>query len=209
MAHQLVFSKGSIHACKLVIDLNPSDEHCIFSTLSYVKEQAASLGIMDPCITFDQPLWLKAVEINAAAEMNIVCRLGGLHTLMSYLGSIGTLMAGSGWSEALKMCFGPNVVIHMLGGKAIARALRGHFLVDIVLNLKLMRHVLPFDKTSIASTFTTEIDAEKDVANSTCARLSHNDIKEMQLLITRICDDPNAVNQEEIEFGSCLNWNEP
>ena len=110
-----------------IIDLNPSDEHCIFSTLSYVKEQAASLGIADPCITFDQPLWLKAVEINAAAEMNIVCRLGGFHTLMSYLGSIGTLMAGSGLSEALETCFGPNAVIHMLGGKAIARALRGHF----------------------------------------------------------------------------------
>ena len=42
------------------------------------------------------------------------------------------------------------------------------------------------------------------MANITCARISNNDIKEMQLLITRICQDPNAVNPEEIEFGPCL-----
>ncbi len=33
--------------------------------------------------------------------MNIVCRLGGFHTMMSFMGSIGTMMKGSGLEEAL------------------------------------------------------------------------------------------------------------
>ena len=39
-------------------------------------------------IKFDQPLWLNAVEITKSKSMNIVRRSGGLHLLMSFLGSI-------------------------------------------------------------------------------------------------------------------------
>ena len=58
-----------------------------------------------------------------AKKMNVVCRLGGFHTLMSFLGSIGSLMAGSGMEEMLEICYASNVVPHLLSGKAIARAL--------------------------------------------------------------------------------------
>lgn len=43
-------------------------------------------------------------------------RLGGFHMLMSYLGSIGTVMSGSGFSDALDICYGPNAVVHMISG---------------------------------------------------------------------------------------------
>ena len=85
-----------------IIDLNPSDESCIYSTLVYVEHQARKLNIPTPCITFDQPLWLKAVEIITTKSMNIVCRLGGFHTMMSFLGSIGSMMKGSGLEGALE-----------------------------------------------------------------------------------------------------------
>ena len=39
-----------------IIDLNPSDETCIYSTLVYVRSQAEQLSIPTACITFDQPL---------------------------------------------------------------------------------------------------------------------------------------------------------
>ena len=39
-----------------IIDLNPSDETCIYSTLVYVEHQARKLNIPTPCITFDQPV---------------------------------------------------------------------------------------------------------------------------------------------------------
>jgi len=42
---------------------------------------------------------------------------------MSFLGSIGNLMKGSGLSEAFKCCYGPNAVSVMMDGKAVKRAL--------------------------------------------------------------------------------------
>lgn len=84
-----------------IIDLSPSDDTCIYSTLNYVQSQARKLNMQSPCITFDQPLWIKAVEIIKSKLMNIVCRLGGFHTMMSFMGSIGTMMKGSGLEEAL------------------------------------------------------------------------------------------------------------
>ncbi len=39
---------------------------------------------------------------------------------MSFLGSIGHLMAASGLQEVLELIYAPNAVIHMLSGKAIA-----------------------------------------------------------------------------------------
>ena len=54
-----------------------------------------------PVLTFDQPLWWKAQQINANEQPDsdlcaIVLRLGGFHTEMSFLGSIGHIMAGIG-----------------------------------------------------------------------------------------------------------------
>jgi len=61
-----------------------------------VDQQARRLGLPVTCITFDQPLWLKAVDICMSAGLDIVCRLGGFHLLMSFLGSVGHIMSGSG-----------------------------------------------------------------------------------------------------------------
>ena len=126
-----------------IIDLNPSDEICVYSTLLYIQSQAERLNIPTPCITFDQPLWLKAVEIIKAKSLNIVYRLGGFHTMMSFMGSIVSMMKSSGLEEALETAYGPNAVTHMISGKAVSRALRGHCLVEAALVNKLMVAVLP------------------------------------------------------------------
>ena len=63
-----------------IMDLNPGDRSCILSTLSHVIEQAKKVNVKSPCITFDQPLWLKAVEVTVAQSLEIVVRLGGFHT---------------------------------------------------------------------------------------------------------------------------------
>ena len=87
------------------------------------------------------------MEILQATGMNktMVCRLGGFHTMMSFLGSIGTLMAGSGLSDALEVCYGPNAVEHMMTGKAVSRAVRAHFMVDAALGRLLLRCLLSSD----------------------------------------------------------------
>ena len=73
-------------------------------------------------------------EPDGSGLRNIVLRLGGFHTEMSFLGSIGHLMAGSGLQDVLESFYASDTVVHMLSGKAIARAIRGHFMVDAVLN---------------------------------------------------------------------------
>ena len=53
---------------------------------------------------------------------------------MSFLGCIGYLMAASGLQVLLELIYAPNTVVHMLSGKAVARVLRGHLIVDAALN---------------------------------------------------------------------------
>jgi hypothetical protein len=113
-----------------IIDLNPNNEHCIHSILIFVINQAKQLNIHVPCITFDQPLWLKATGIIAESNLENVARLGGYHTVMSFLGAIGKTMKGSGLEELMAEVYAENSVEHMLSGKAVSRALRAHFLIE-------------------------------------------------------------------------------
>ena len=69
-----------------IINLNPSDESWIYSTLLFVEQQAQQLNVPSPCITVDQPLFIESFEILKAKHMNIVIRLGGFHLLMLFLG---------------------------------------------------------------------------------------------------------------------------
>ena len=59
------------------------------------------------------------MEIITTKSLNVVCRLWGFHTLMSFLGSIGTLMAGSGLSNVLETVYGKNAVEDMMTGNMI------------------------------------------------------------------------------------------
>jgi hypothetical protein len=109
--------------------------------LLYIIEHCKILSVTTPCVTFDPPLWLKAVEVTVVQNLNIVCRLGPFHMMMSYLGSLGSVMLGSGLTEVLYTCFGPNTVGHMMSGKAVSKAVLGHFLVDGSLSILLLNIV--------------------------------------------------------------------
>ena len=96
-----------------MIDMIASDPTCIFSAMTYVAEHARHHKIT-PIITFDQPLCWKALGIIMSQPKesllhNIVLRLGGFHLLMSFLGSIGHFMAGSGLIEILRLIYAQQV----------------------------------------------------------------------------------------------------
>ena len=120
-----------------IIDLKPTDYTCIYSTLLFVINQSKKFNITTPSITFDQPLWLKATEIAIENSLDAVIHLGGFHTLMSFASSLGFVMDGSGIESMFKTVYGEDAVKHMLGGKAIAKALRAHILLESVLIIKL------------------------------------------------------------------------
>ena len=109
-----------------IIDLNPNDKSCIYSTLLFVIEQAKRMCVPVPCVTFDQALWLKTCCIIEEAGLDIVARLDGFHKLMSYQGAIGKVMKGSGIEELFNETYAENTVQHIISGKVVSRALRAH-----------------------------------------------------------------------------------
>ena len=125
-----------------IIDLPPTDLTCIYSTLLFIQDQAKKMNISTPCVTFEQPLWYKASGIIAKKKLNIICRLGDFHTLMSFLGAVGEMVSGSGIEELLELVYATNSFGHMMSGKAFARAVRGHFLVDSCLNNILINRIV-------------------------------------------------------------------
>jgi len=63
----------------LIIDLNPNDMSCMYSTLCLIEQHSLRLNMPTACVTFNQPLWLKAVEIVHGCNMNVVSHLGTFH----------------------------------------------------------------------------------------------------------------------------------
>ena len=129
--------KASVHFLP-VLDLDPTDMSCIYSTLHFIVTESKHQGTV-PVVTFDQPLWWKSrtniLNEDAASILKpIILILGGIHTTMSYLGCISHIMEESGLKETLELVYAGSAVEHMFAGKAYARVVRGLFLVDVALN---------------------------------------------------------------------------
>ena len=138
--HTGIFNPGKSTQLFLpMIDLTPSNPTCVRSTLEYLCNLAEQQSV-DPIITFDQQLYWIALMVIEDQPMSshlrhIVLLLGGFHNGMSVLGAIGSIMAGSGLKEMLAQVYAEGSVEQMLSGKAVARAVRGHFLIDSALNI--------------------------------------------------------------------------
>ena len=137
--------------------MNPSDNTCFYSTLKFLSEHAQKHNVQTTIVTFDQPLWWKAynliqTEPVGSAIRNVIVRIGGLHTEMSYIDAMGHLMAESGLKELLELLYASNAVAHILTGKAISRSVRGLFLVDAALNALLYASALQVPIPQLQST---------------------------------------------------------
>ena len=86
-----------------MIDQKSTDPMCILSTMNFVCTLAQRYSVV-PVLTFDQPLYWKAMEIQASQESestmkSCVLRLCGFHMCMSFLGA----MQGSGLSSIFEL----------------------------------------------------------------------------------------------------------
>ena len=124
-------------------DLGPNDESCIYATLLLIIEMTHKYDIVAPSTTVDQPLWAKAVEIIQAKDLKIVLRLDSFHSHIIFVESLGMVMEGSGLEKLLETFYAPNSVLPTLSGKAIESALRGHFLANTALKIKLLYPTVP------------------------------------------------------------------
>lgn len=79
-----------------IIDLNFSNQNCIYSRFPYICDQVNMLRVEVWSTTFDQPLGERSVGIFEEGNLKIICNRGVLHMMMSFFGSIENLMKGSG-----------------------------------------------------------------------------------------------------------------
>jgi len=118
--------------------MDPTNMSCIFLNSSLALRYGAT-----PVLIFDHPCGGKPrrslTMSHLSVPWSIVQRVEGFHTEMSFLVCTRRLAAGSGLQQLLEVVFARNSVTHMLTGKTIARAVRGHFLADAVLNAELYR----------------------------------------------------------------------
>ena len=122
------------------INQDPSNPNTIYSALYFAQQLTERHGLGISPVTFDQPLYIKAVEIVMSSPdlPNIFVRLGGFHLLMSYMGSLGFIMAGSGLESMWETVYAPNSIQHMLTGHAYSRALRAHILSSAAISSVLL-----------------------------------------------------------------------
>ncbi|GBL55344.1 hypothetical protein AVEN_21120-1 [Araneus ventricosus] len=123
--------------CLPFVNNPPSQYDTIYTALLIAREKSTKAGQKTCFVTFDQPLYIKAQEIvrncdNSEVE-NKVVRLVGFHLLMSFMGTIGSIMAGSGLKELLTIIYAENSVEKIMSGHAYSRAVRAHVLVHLVL----------------------------------------------------------------------------
>ena len=120
-----------------MIDLKSTNHVCILSTMQFVAEQSSKYNIT-PVLTFDQPLYWKPMSIKeqqdeSSALRKIVLRIGGLHQMMGFLGSIRYIMQGSGLQALFELIYAEGSVIAMFNGKDISRATQTHALIYAIL----------------------------------------------------------------------------
>ena len=90
-----------------MIDLDPSDPSCIYTAMKFASSQARRYDAT-PILTSDQPLYWKALTIiqsqpDGSDLKGMVFGFRGFHMQMSFLGSIGHLMAGSGLQALIEV----------------------------------------------------------------------------------------------------------
>ena len=108
-----------------LIDMTPSDPDTIMTALR--NSQSLTVPYGQDFIVFTGDLQLYRVAVNVLWSYpeqfaNVVLRLGGMYTLMSFAGYVGNLLAESGLAEIMEAAFGG--VAKMLIGKKFPQNIR-------------------------------------------------------------------------------------
>ena len=124
------------------------------------------------------PSTLEKCSSSNAYLGSIIIRPGGFHTLMTFLGCVWYLMANSGLSVIDEIVYAGNTVPRLLSGKVLYRALRGHKLVDLVLNTILLKDIFQtievdpnLIKTMLDDAMKGKLDLENISSNTTRQKL--------------------------------------
>lgn len=123
-----------------LIDMKPSDPDTVMTAMVESQRLTQQCNQLVTLFTVDQQLYRVAVDVLWAYPQkfkNIIPRLGGMHMLMSFIGTVGTLMANSGLEALMNAAFGG--VQKMLTGKKFPQCVRA---LRMVVE-ELLRDVIP------------------------------------------------------------------
>ena len=113
-----------------MVDATPSHPDTVLTTLTFIEKFIHNHGQKHMMVVADMQLFqvIQRIKWSDPDRWNdLIPRPGGMHTLMSFIGCIGTLMKASGFEEILGGVFGG--VGSMLNGKAWPRAVRAFRMV--------------------------------------------------------------------------------
>ena len=127
-----------------LIDMTPSDPSTMLTAIYQGGKLTSDTGQNVLIITCDQHLYKVVVDILFDRPMllpDVIPILGGMHLLMSFIGSIGVLMEGTGLQDLLIPSFGS--VDKMLSGKKFPQNMRAlRLLMEEILGPVFERGVL-------------------------------------------------------------------
>ena len=133
----------------------------IYTSLLFAAEHSKKYNQSSCIVTFDQPLYDKAVEIVLTANdenpvASVIVRVGGFHLLMSFMNAIVTIMSGSGIEALWEIIYSSNTIVHMMSGHAYTRGLRAHFLTQLAIA------VICFEKMKLTEETIREVTESYD-----------------------------------------------
>jgi hypothetical protein len=119
------FEKATNYVFGPLIDYPPSHPDTMLTSLNFMEKVVKQHKQKYIFVAVDMQLYKVALKIKWSQPVrwkHLIVRPGGMHVLMSFIGSIGKLMQGSGLEELLNAAF--KGVSNMLSGKAWPKALR-------------------------------------------------------------------------------------
>ena len=191
----------------LFIDLDPNNMSAIFKTLIFVSDQCKKHKV-EPVVTFDQPIWLKAMMIKKKNSLPITILLGNFHTQMSFLGSIGYVMKTSGILELLSSAYAPNSAKEMLEDKQYERAMRGHDLFTTALKKIILQQVI-VNNESLIQNIITKYDklVEDGVGEESVSMITTDgDCLALHSKYLNICNDLSSSHLNKLWILYILKW---
>ena len=120
-----------------LIDMPPAEYDTILTSMLQVKRLSEAAGQPFTVFTLDQQLYRYAVEIQWALPdvfppSAFLVRLGGMHMLMSFIGTVGNLMTETGLADIMSSAFAG--VHKMLLGKKFPMCMRAlRMVVEVIL----------------------------------------------------------------------------
>ena len=124
-SHRLPTACYTFHIYIPVIDMIPSHPDTMMTSMTFSQVYTSNIRQQFVVFTCDLLLYRVALEVHWTYPerfSNVILRLEGMHSLMSFIGPIGTLMADTGLSDIMSSVFG--VESKMLTGKKFPQNVR-------------------------------------------------------------------------------------